>query len=172
MKYIEKLLSNDKYKNDLDTLCALEANRVFCKHDKTHFKNVSLIARVLNQENSLKISEDVIDLCAYLHDMGRLAEYSGVENHHKASYNYALDIMNEIEVPKDMQNQVLLGISHGVKRFDVTERYDNRHKLLTLNEIISFADHFSRNCYDCKESEGCKWSAKEKIDRNYYGLED
>lgn len=168
MAYIDILLKDNKYKQDLDTLCALEANRVFCGHDLNHFQEVSRIARIINRENNLGIDDDVIDLCAYLHDMGRIREYNEGVNHHDAAYEYGRNMMENLDIPENVMEEVLSGIRHSRHRFDAKERFDNRHELKNLDDIISFADHFSRKCFDCEAAGDCKWSQGERIMREYF----
>ncbi|MBR1572579.1 MAG: HD domain-containing protein [Lachnospiraceae bacterium] len=168
MAYIDILLKDNKYKKDLDTLCALEANRVFCGHDLTHFQEVSRIAKIINKENNLSIDEDVIDLCAYLHDMGRISEYNEGINHHDAAYEYGREMLESLDVSENVLEEVLSGIRHSRHRFDANKRYNNRQDLKTLDDIISFADHFSRKCFDCEAAKDCKWSQSERIMREYF----
>ena len=42
----------------------------------------------------------------------------------------------------------------------------------TLEDLLSFADHFSRECFACLASDTCKWKAEERIDRPYFEIKE
>ena len=54
------------------------------------------------------------------------------------------------------------------KRFAVKDRWENRTELRSLAEVLSFADHFSRKCYECKGADSCKWPEEERINQKFF----
>ena len=170
MKLIaERLLNSQLYQSKLQKLCSYEADRIYCRHDLAHFREVGRIAGVVARENKLVFSQDLIDTCALLHDMGRVEQFESGISHEKASVAFAREILLYLGCEEDYICTVCDAIAHHSRRYEIKKRYGDAKKLTELGEILSYGDHFSRKCYKCQAARKCKWPSSEKIDREYYG---
>lgn len=165
----EKLRNNRLYQKELEKLISYESNRIFCKHDLTHFKEVARIATVVARQNQLFISVSEIEITALLHDMGRVKQYEKGISHEKAGVAFAREILFSLGCDKKMVHRVCHAIAQHSQRQNVQLRMANVHKIQELGELISYADQFSRTCYCCNAKKECKWKEEEKIKKAYYG---
>ncbi len=132
-----------------------ECNRSFCCHNLPHFLDVARIAYIINLEQSLNYSKDLIYAIALLHDIGRWKQYTENLPHDIASAELAEPILIECGYQETERKQILEAIlSH--RRIGRT--------INSLNEIIYKADKISRSCYCCKASTECNWSGEKKND--------
>lgn len=168
-KRTEELLNNRLYQEELEKLLSYEKDRMFCKHDLTHFKQVAHIASVVARQNQLSIPEAEIEITALLHDMGRVKQYEKGISHEKAGVAFAGEILFSLGCDLDMVHRVCHAIAHHSMRENSEFRLTKAHEMKELGELISYADQFSRTCYSCKVRGECKWKEEEKIKRAYYG---
>ena len=61
-------------------------------------------------------------------------------------------------------------IAHS-NRMDAKKRFARRGELQSLEDLLSFADQFSRECFSCEVKDSCKWKTEEKIDYVYFDIE-
>ena len=74
----------------LKDLKTLEDDRIYCRHNLTHFLDVARICYILCLENNIYISKDVIySALTLLHDLGRAYEYKNGTPHDLASIDIA-----------------------------------------------------------------------------------
>lgn len=152
MDKINKIFNSSMYRQELVCIVEDEKDRVYCKHDIEHFLDVARIAYIINLEQSLGYSKDIIYAIALLHDIGRHREYKEGVNHHKASAEIARFILKEAD--------------YNINEIKVIEEailyHRNRTNMNKLNELIYKADKLSRKCYTCNSIETCKWSNSKK----------
>jgi uncharacterized protein len=163
MTYKEKLLANATFRELTETLSRLEGDRVYCKHDMIHFRKVEEISLWLWKENGLDFDSEVLSLLAYLHDLGRVVQYQTGTPHSEASAVCARTLLNEIGYPEEQQQVIFQAITGHGHRKNAQVAWKQRTALRTPEEILQFADQFSRNCYQCPAAAGCKWSEQQKI---------
>lgn len=148
MQYVDRLLALEAFHLDIDALEQLEATRLYCKHDLTHFLDVARIARIINCENRLGLENEQLYLTALLHDLGRLAEYRDGIDHAIAGRQRAAEHLQAIDYPPTRATAILDAI--GTHRHHDQEPND-------LSGVISRADTLARPCYRCPAASGCKW---------------
>ena len=153
MERVNLILHHPDYRYYLSRNEAAELGRSFCHHDLPHFLDVARIAYIMNLEQSLGYSKEVIYAVGLLHDIGRWKQY--VENipHHIASVELAEPILTACGYGKEEKTLILEAI------------LDHRSKGAGnngLNEIIYTADKASRACFKCSASPECNWSELKK----------
>lgn len=165
MMYKERLLALASYQEKLLQLEELERDRCFCRHDQEHFQKVEEIGLWLKRHNGLTWSEEGISLAAYLHDLGRVDEYTGKASHESASAIYAKQMLREIHVPRRERERICHAVANHGSRHDIGELWEKKETYCSLQEILCFADQFSRPCYRCLQKAACKWKETEKMQR-------
>lgn len=151
MKRVNEILCNEKYKELLNKLSELEADRVFCKHNMDHFLDLARIAYIKVLEDGLNYNKEVIYAIALLHDIGRLYEYEKGISHHIASVDIAKDILREIDFNLDEKELIILCIE--------AHRTNGE---IELSKIISESDKLSRKCFMCNAERDCYWDKNKK----------
>ena len=131
----------------------LEKERIFCGHDQKHFLDVARIAAILNAEESLGVSKELIYGAALLHDIGRHEQYLNQKPHHVASAEIAEDILKDCEFG-EKERQLILDA--------ILEHRDPHTKGNALADIIYRADKLSRLCCCCEAESMCNWSQEKK----------
>lgn len=158
MDKISRILNHPVFKECIRLNEETEADRIFCHHDAEHAFAVARIAMLLNQEEKLGLSKDLIYGAALLHDCGRYKQYTQQIPHEKASANIAEQILSECGYGKEE----ILCIREAVlsHRGFVAETKES-----ILAELLYRADKMSRNCFLCKAYKECNWSkeAKEQL---------
>ncbi|EGY76362.1 HD domain-containing protein [Peptoniphilus indolicus] len=135
----------------LKDLKTLEDDRIYCRHNLTHFLDVARICYILCLENNIYISKDVIYSAALLHDLGRAYEYKNGTPHDLASIDIAKKALFSTNFTNDEKDLILSAIKHHRKKSD----------FLNFESLFYKADKLSRDCYNCK-AEGCKWGNHKK----------
>lgn len=152
MTYVKRLVALPYYQSLLHQLEEKEKDRIYCKHDFTHFLDVARITAILVRDFDIDVSDEAIYLTALLHDIGRLDD--GMMPHAQASIRYAKECLERIHYPADKHTLILDVIAN--------HRYRGRQKPKTFIEAFSLADNLSRACYRCPATESCKWSDERK----------
>lgn len=156
-----QILKDERYLKCLSDIEELEKNRIFCKHNLSHFINVARIATIIWQEegggNNLK--RDIIYAAGLLHDIGRSEEYTKGTPHEEAGAIIAGEILQSSGYEDKEIEMITCAISaHRIKDDNVKEDRDIDY----LGQIISRADKLSRECFACSASDMCKWSKEKK----------
>ena len=172
MERFQKIVCHETYKQTYEKLQELEKDREFCGHDMEHFLRVGQIAILLAKENGLSIDAEEIMLAALFHDLGRALQYQNGISHAESSAILAEEILLSIGYDPAKTDRICAAVKCHSKRQDVKIRYAKRGDLKTLEDILSFADHFSRECFACAASDTCKWKAEERIDRPYFEIKE
>lgn len=160
---VKELWDHPVYQKRYKRLQQLEGKRKFCRHDEEHFAKTAAIAMDVAKNNGLCLSSDVICMAALLHDMGRVQEIEQGISHAQASYDFAKEILGLMSYDTLATKKICEAIRCHSQRGDVIDRMDARETLETLSQILSFADQFSRNCYECDAAKECKWEMQQRI---------
>lgn len=150
-KKVNEILNNEKYKVHLRQLQELESTREFCRHNIEHFLDVSRIAYIINLEEKLGFSKDIIYAIGLLHDIGRVLEYEKGIPHHEGSVILSKIILDETSYSEDEKNHILQAIDE--------HRAESEDK---LSKLIYKSDKLSRNCFGCNVQDRCYWPKSKK----------
>lgn len=148
---VNKIYTNETYKKYLRNISLYEVNRLYCKHNMEHFLDVARIMYIINLENNLNFSKDIIYGCALLHDIGRSLEYTESFEHHIGSSIIARDILPTC----DFSNYEIDIICNAIEKHRNQLQIEN-----SLNSLLYISDKLSRNCFSCNETKTCKWDKK------------
>lgn len=147
---------DERYLKCLSDIEKLEENRIFCKHNLSHFISVARIATIIWQEegggNNLK--RDIIYAAGLLHDIGRSEEYTKGTPHEEAGAIIAGEILQSSGYEDKEIEMITRAIS--------AHRIKDDNDIDYLGQIISKADKLSRECFACSASDMCKWSKEKK----------
>lgn len=150
MENTNKLLKNKKIQKLLDKLHLLEDDRIYCRHDLVHFFDVARIFYILCLENDIKINKDLAYTAGLLHDLGRCEEYTNGTPHDIASYDLAKEILKETSYSKEEKDLICSLIASHRKKTDEN----------SLENLFYKADKLSRDCFNCRRQDTCKWLKK------------
>lgn len=146
------ILNLDFVQAALNNLKKLEDERVYCRHDLSHFFDVARICYILCLENGLNINKDVIYTAAILHDLGREEQIQNGIPHEEASYHLALKAFDHTDFSQSDRELILSAIK-GHRSVSTDSDFPS---------LFSRADKLSRDCFNCKAYETCYWSEQKK----------
>ncbi len=153
LELTNRILRNEMYLKELNTLRELEKNRVFCGHDIEHFLDVARITMIICREKGIDVMPDLIYSAALLHDIGRSAEYTENIPHHIAGKETAEKILDDVNCCDDMKSRIIsLILNHRNK--------ENQKD--SLENIFYTADKKSRLCFACPSRDICNWHKDRK----------
>lgn len=154
MDKINQIARNQRYIDELSKIEAFEKERIFCRHDMTHFLDVARIAYIRNFELELKYDKALIYGFALLHDIGRGCEYETGEPHDVAGARIATEILKMTDYhPYEIKIIVNAIADHR------SDYWENKHEFTIL---MYKADKASRACYLCNARAECKWPDAKK----------
>lgn len=159
MDRINRILEHPIFKECVRCNEMAEAERSFCHHDIEHLCAVARIAMLLNLEEGLGLSKDLVYGAALLHDSGRYKQYADGTPHEEAGAEFARQILPECGYHEEEVSCIIGAIASHRGSTEKTREG-------ALAEILYRADKMSRNCRFCKVYEECNWS-KEKKDRMF-----
>lgn len=160
MDRVDLILGNPKYQEYIDKIKQAEEKRIFCLHNMNHFLDVARIAYIMNLEENLQISKELIYATALLHDIGRFLQYEDGTPHEKASVLLAPEILAETGFDEREQAEILRAIREHRNREVAEEK--------NLASIIYRADKASRACFACEAESQCDWEKSKKNMRVNY----
>ncbi|MBR0598649.1 HD domain-containing protein [Sinanaerobacter chloroacetimidivorans] len=146
MQRIDSILNDTEYLDYLNKIQEAEADRIYCRHDMTHFLDVSRIAYILSLEEKLHIDKEILYAMGLLHDIGRWMEYENGIDHAIASRELAAGILQKCDFTEIEIKEVLTAIEEHRKKSGTT----------LLADILYRADKLSRNCILCKAKKTCR----------------
>lgn len=146
MQRIESILNNPEFQAHLFKNHQAETNRIYCRHDLTHFLDVSRIAVILSLEEKLDIDKEIIYASSLLHDIGRWMEYENGADHAAASVELAAEILRQCRFSDPETAEILAAIGGHRDQRDPSP----------LGGILFRADKLSRNCSSCNARGSCK----------------
>ena len=169
---VDEIISDSRYLHELDIIKEIEKDRIFCKHDYNHCKEVSEILTILSKRRGLDNFEELSVLMSYFHDIGRAFRYD--DSHDKCSSDFVRLLLEEYEYQEEDVELICYAINNHSGRMSENKIYDYIDNNLVEDSIgdtwamlLRIADQLSRNCYSCKAREMCKWHEGEKISENW-----
>ena len=169
MERVNQIIKHPLYVEYLQKNKEHEKERIFCKHDMTHFLDVCRIAENLYLKYCLEVHvventdvdsvysdkiKEYIYAVGVLHDIGRWKEYEEGIRHEIASVTLAEPILADCGFEEQEIKEILLAISN----------HRNKHikEENTLSGWIYQADKKSRSCFFCEAENICDWSKEKK----------
>lgn len=154
MERINKILTNDRYREYLEKNNQAEAQRRFCRHNMGHFLDVARIAVILNSEDNYGQEQEIIYGAALLHDIGRWMQYEDGTPHEKASAMLAPEILSSCGFSDAESGKILAAISN--------HRNAQIREEKSLSGLLYRADKLSRPCFACSREKECNWKNDKK----------
>ena len=171
MVRINKIIRHKLFDEYIKKIKVHEQNRIFCKHDTSHFLDVCRLAEIDWMSHKLKefqsnaekiqtveefyqIDREWIYAAGLLHDIGRWQEYETGIRHEIASVQLAPHILKDCEFSESEIEKIVFAI--------VNHRNSNVKDELSLAGILYRADKKSRPCYFCEVEKECNWSVEKK----------
>lgn len=153
MKNTNIILKLDFIIQTLNNIKKLEDDRIYCRHNLTHFFDVARICYILCLENNVNIKKDIIYVTALLHDLGRQDQILNGTNHDIASYELAKKALEFTDFSDEEKELILSAISNHRRKTN-----DD----LSFDSIFYKADKLSRDCFNCNSYDSCNWSFEKK----------
>ncbi|MGB5824130.1 MAG: HD domain-containing protein [Proteocatella sp.] len=156
----QRILKNKQYRHHLELISNHEKDRIFCKHDLSHFLDVARIAYILCLEDKAHLSKDLIYAAALVHDVGRHVQYEDGTPHEQAS----AELCGPILMQEGYSEDEILTIKDAVS--------NHRNSKLEMSKDLPWyiyrSDKLSRACYNCSATELCNWpDSKKNLDLKY-----
>jgi len=164
MKRINKILSNEIFKNTIMKIEKLEKNRIYCKHNMNHLFDTARIAYIINIENNYGFEKELIYASALLHDIGRAMEYENNVPHNEAGAFIAEKILRDCQFGDfeiEIISYAILGHRNGGNKNNGSENGEQKNFEL-FGKILREADKLSRKCFCCNAETSCYWNMKKK----------
>ena len=146
MKRVNRVLRDGTYLEYLQRIERLENDRIFCRHNLSHFLDVCRIAWILNLERGMNLDRELVYAAGLLHDIGRWVQYETGEKHDLASERLCGDILDRCGFREEEISEIKKAIR-------------NHRKLKEddpLCRVIFESDKLSRNCFCCPAAAQCK----------------
>lgn len=178
MKFSDKVLKHPIFLKFIKEIKDMENGRSYCHHELEHAVDVARLAWIYYLEDTLAVDapnvtelhrkwessgvwtdeietkKDLFYTAALLHDIGRGVQYQTGVHHSVSGLEPAKQILEDVEIPKDWEKQILDVIAeHADDNMDRLEK--------DLEYYIAKADHDSRLCFACEVRESCKWTEDE-----------
>lgn len=159
MTRVRAVWEHPVFQRELARLEELERDRPFCRHGIQHLLDTARIMRILNLEQGLGFSREVVYATALLHDVGKAGQYAGGEPHEVAGERLAREILESAPpdtrfVPDDVDQMCLAIRGHRRLRPDASQ----------LERLLFQADKASRACFACPAEvrAACTWPDSKK----------
>ena len=152
MSRIDRIIQNPQYVDTLKRLQVLETDRIFCRHDISHFMSVARLMWIEVLEQQLPVDREVVYAAALLHDIGRVAQMEHGIPHEQASAEFAQQILPDAGFNEEELREVTAAILSHREDCSVNE----------LGKILYQADKRSRDCWCCSASDLCNWPDEKK----------
>ena len=152
MNRIDRIIQNPQYVDTLKRLQVLETDRIFRRHDISHFMSVARLMWIDVLEQQLPVDREVVYAAALLHDIGRVAQVEHGIPHEQASAEFAQQILPDAGFNEEELREVTAAI--------LSHRKESATS--TLGWILYQADKRSRACWCCGASDLCNWPDEKK----------
>ena len=156
MKECEAIRNHSSYVKYYKKLKKAEMDRIFCRHQMSHYLNVARIAYIYNLEQNLGFRKEVIYAASILHDIGKYKQYKKKIPHEIASAEIAEEILGDLPeeyFSEEEKGQIVEAI---------LEHRKMKSEMSELGRILYISDKKSRACYMCPAEKECDWSAEKK----------
>ncbi len=160
MDKISNILNHHLFIEHLKQNMTAEADRRFCRHGMAHFLDVARIGMIMNTEEDLGLSRDLIYGAALLHDIGKHRQYEEGVPHEEAGALIAPVILRDCGFD-DNETGV---ITDAIRQHRNSETAAERN----LRGLLYRADKASRPCFFCEAEGECNWENKKKNRRIAY----
>lgn len=154
MDRINRICNHPRYRKNLDAIRRLEQDRIFCRHDPSHFLDVARLAYIEVLERGLSIPREELYAAALLHDIGRHLQYMDGIPHEIASAAESEEMLRECGFSDEERAHILSAIR--------LHRTKEARKDDGLAGLIYRADKASRMCLFCEARKQCDWSEEKK----------
>lgn len=156
MKECEAIRKHPLYVKFYKKLSKAETDRIFCRHQMSHYLNVARIAYIYNLEQNLGFRKEVIYAAAILHDIGKYKQYKKKIPHEIASAELAEEILKDLPKTYFSEEEKKLIVRA------VLEHRKWKEEMSELGKLLYISDKKSRACYLCPAEEQCDWSKEKK----------
>ncbi|NDL66546.1 HD domain-containing protein [Anaerotalea alkaliphila] len=154
MERVNRILRDPAFKEILDRIGELEADRIFCGHGLGHCMDVARIAQILNLEEGVGIEKELVYACGLVHDVGRSVEDRGGVPHAQAGVGVARALLERAGFLEEERKEILEAVAqHGNP--EAAGRKD-------LSGLLYRADKLSRQCHLCRAARECDWPEGKK----------
>lgn len=154
MKRINRILHHETYKECYRKNVECEKERIFCHHDMSHFLDVARLAMIINLQEKMEISQELIYGAALLHDIGRFRQYLEEIPHEIASAELAPHILRDC----GFDAEEIREITDAIRRHRTPDIKNER----SLSGLIYRGDKMSRSCFACPAEKMCDWKKEKK----------
>lgn len=151
---VNAILEHKKYKECMEAIKECEKERIFCRHDMSHFLDVARIAYIISLEEEIPVSKEIIYTAAIVHDIGRHIQYLEQIPHEQAALPIAADILKACGYSEEEINQIIEAVANH-RNESVKEQRD-------LTGLLYRADKLSRCCFACNAKEECHKSEEKR----------
>lgn len=158
MQNTNLILNLPMVQEKLENLRKLEDERIYCRHDLSHFFDVARICYILCLENRLPVNKDMVYTTAILHDLGREDQLTLGIDHDIASVEFAGLCLEHTDFTSEEKEQILHAIGH----------HRSKEGGLSFSALFYRADKLSRDCFNCKAYDSCYWSNEKKNNQINY----
>jgi uncharacterized protein len=153
MERYQKVAAHKKLQYYMEKTAEAEKERIFCRHDWDHLIAVARIAYIIALEEHMDVSKDIIYATAFLHDIGKEAQYLRGIPHEIESALLAEGILEDCGYTKEEIALITDAILH--HRTYQEENTD-------FQKLFYRADKLSRPCKGCAAADQCKWPEEKK----------
>lgn len=185
MNRVNKILQHLKYKEYVAKIEAYEKNRIFCRHDMSHFLNVCRLSQILYQQEYLELESQRKDVSEEDREkkqwISGLVQNKNIEHEMVTEWIYAAGLLHDIGRWQEYEN----GIRHEMASAGLAPEIlkecgfsneecgeillairNHRNKNVkdekSLSGILYRADKMSRACFCCKAEAECDWDLQKK----------
>ncbi len=159
MEQYHKILEHELFHEYRDKITVLEKDRIYCRHGIEHLLDVARIAYIMNLEQGLCYSKDVIYATALLHDLGKPEQYENKIPHEITGAKKAARVLKDCGYGE----KEILEIQSAI----ADHRRGPKEPGHKLSELLYEADKKSRMCLFCQAMDSCNWAQDKKNMRIY-----
>ena len=152
MERVNRIWNHTYYRQCLDKISALEADREFCRHTPEHFLDVARLTWIFAMEEGLDIERGLVYAAALLHDIGRFRQYEDGTPHDVASVEIAEQLLPECGYTEQETSVIV----------DMIASHRKKGSGKDIDGLFYRADKMSRSCFLCLAERECNWPAEKK----------
>ncbi|MCL2842614.1 MAG: HD domain-containing protein [Oscillospiraceae bacterium] len=149
MQRVNAILEHPLFQASMEKNRESETNSAFCTHDMAHARDVARIGYILNLEQGLGISKEVIYAAALLHDITKWLQHAEGVPHNESAIEPATRILQDCGFGQGEIAMICEAILH--------HRRGPEEPGMVFAALLFQADKLSRACYLCDSREACNW---------------
>lgn len=149
MQRIHAIIEHPLFQESMEQNRASETNSAFCIHDMAHATDVARIGYILNLEQNLGFSQEIIYAAALLHDITKWLQHTQGVPHNESAIEPAARILQECGFGREEIALVCEAILH--------HRRGPEEPGMVFAALLHRADKLSRACYRCGSRVACNW---------------